>query len=80
MSMPTFYREVHAGLIKIVKIGTSTRVLTPPEEYVAAKIAAQTEADAGASKRAQQLVEARRAKADRKDRRRHHEAHDPVTN
>lgn len=80
MSPATFYREVAAGHIQTVKIGTSTRVSTSPEAYVAARIAEQAEAEAGASKRAQQLVEARRAKADRKDRRRHPEEHHPVTN
>ncbi len=44
MSAATFYREHAAGHIQTVKIGSSTRVVTPPEKYIAAKIAAQAKA------------------------------------
>jgi len=44
MSPATFYREHAAGHIQTVKIGSSTRVVTPPEKYIATKIAAQAKA------------------------------------
>jgi hypothetical protein len=63
MSGATFYRERAAGIIRTIKIGSSTRVITPPEEYIAAKIAAQAAAGEDATtRRSKELVEIRRAK------------------